>query len=268
MAAGQEEKFQREVSLRRVFDLGFATIAAQPFTTLGLAFVAGALPSRFFEIVQDVPLRQLLAGASRAGAVGLSLASIAVSVTLAAVGEGALAVPVWCQAAKRTAGFGESLGAVLSVLAWVLATGAMTGIAEMAGLILLVVPGLVLTCIWAVSVPIVVAEQRGPFAALRRSAYLTKNARWKVFALLMVNLGVSLAMWFLLPRLMLVLPHTPAGIEPRVLGFELPLLPNLVVLTVQTVTGCVFGCLWSALYIELRDWKEGPPAHTLAEVFR
>jgi hypothetical protein len=49
------------------------------------------------------------------------------------------------------------------------------------GLVLLIVPGVLILLRWSMAGPAMVAENLGVFAALRRSAELTKNHRWPIF---------------------------------------------------------------------------------------
>jgi len=51
------------------------------------------------------------------------------------------------------------------------------------GTILLIVPGVILAMAWSVSFPALVLEDRGVFAAFKRSADLTRGKRWSIFLL-------------------------------------------------------------------------------------
>jgi len=75
----------------------------------------------------------------------------------------------------------------------------VVGISVAIGLILLIVPGLFLLTIWAVSAPAVVLEGKGVLDALGRSRELVKGNGWNVFGvivlvwLLMIGLGLVAA---------------------------------------------------------------------------
>jgi hypothetical protein len=256
-----------EVSLGRVFNLAFATIAAQPFTTFGLAFIAGALPSRLVEIAREQVPPLIFDRFGILGNIVVALGVLLVVVAVGAVGQAALVPPVWCRAEKRRVGFGESLAAVASALGPLLLVGFLTGFGVALGGLALVVPGLILACVWAAAVPAVVVERRGPLEALRRSADLTRHARWRVFALLLLQGVVSVAIGFVVRRLLFALAATPAYFVVDVAGVRLSVATQVLQALVQTVTQLVFGCLWAALYIELRDCKDGPPTDALAHVF-
>lgn len=69
-----------------------------------------------------------------------------------------------------------------------------------AGLILLVVPGLVLMTYLAVTVPAVIREDMGPFAAIRRSVQMVRGNAWRVFAITLLYFVPSLFVESSLPE--------------------------------------------------------------------
>ena len=69
---------------------------------------------------------------------------------------------------------------VLSVLTW-------------GGLLLLLVPGIFLMTVFAVSLPAAAAEDLGPFASMGRSAELTRGYRWLIFETMLVTWAAILA---------------------------------------------------------------------------
>lgn len=58
------------------------------------------------------------------------------------------------------------------------------------GSMLLLVPGLIAVTLWAASIPAMVDQNLGPWAALQESRRLSKGARWKIFATLLICLLV------------------------------------------------------------------------------
>ena len=257
----------RGPSIGRVLRLAFDTIAAQPFLTLGLAFLVAALPSR----VMDYGMRwaePLIQGRlSTGGRVSAYLAMAFVATALSSIGQAALVAPVWCRAMNRRAGFGESLRAMFAVLPTVVVVSFIFDAVAALGFAALVVPGIIAICAWAVAVPVLVAEQCGPIEALRRSAYLTRHARWNVFALLVIDFAVALLIGLVSKRLLLLVPDSWTTLGQWIFGIDVPLVPYLITCLIQMVTVAMFGSMWNALYIELRDWKDGPPRDALAEVF-
>jgi len=76
----------------------------------------------------------------------------------------------------------ESLNVVLRGF-WPLIGLALAGLLTLVGLMLMIVPGLILSTLWFVVLPACIVEQRGPWASLRRSRELTRGHRWKVLRL-------------------------------------------------------------------------------------
>ncbi|MGX6448275.1 hypothetical protein ACVU7I_09450 [Patulibacter sp. S7RM1-6] len=71
------------------------------------------------------------------------------------------------------------------------AVALFTAVAQFLGFLLLIVPGLVLMTIWAVTAPVVVMERTGPFTALDRSRELVRGHGWQVFLVLLLVLLLS-----------------------------------------------------------------------------
>ena len=94
-------------------------------------------------------------------------------------------------AGPRPARLRECLGEVTG--AWLVASFAVLG-----GMLLFVIPGLCLTVMWIVCVPVIVIERAGPLAALGRSRQLIRGHGWTVFGLLVVLSVMENAMSFVL----------------------------------------------------------------------
>lgn len=134
------------------------------------------------------------------------------------------------------------------------------GMALVIGFILLIVPGIVLAVFWAVAAPVLVAENRGVFASLERSADLTKGHRWALFGLLVIYAVLS---WII-------------GIVVAVVGGALGALatgamsgPVMMVINaiINVLSGVVGSAGAASLYFELRSAKEGAIAEDLLAVF-
>lgn len=74
-----------------------------------------------------------------------------------------------------------------------LAVGVLAGVGIGLGLLLFIVPGVILACIWVAVGPAVVEERRGIGEAFGRSAELTRGSRLNVFGVLVVLFLVELA---------------------------------------------------------------------------
>ncbi len=135
-----------------------------------------------------------------------------------------------------------------------------------AGMMLLVVPGLILMLMWAVVVPAAVIERTSVTASLSRSAVLTKQRRWRILGvLLLAGLAIGVVN-------MVVLGVVSATIG---LGFASGAgalaTPDPTLLVAQWLIGGVtlsfIACLIATLYYFLRREKEGVDIDQIASVF-
>jgi len=129
------------------------------------------------------------------------------------------------------------------------------------GFMLLIIPGFILLLMWAVAVPALVIERDGVASAFRRSAELTKGARWKILGLFLLLAAIY---WLLSTLVGLV----GLGMyNAQNVGSDLP-IANLVG---SVIVGTIFNMLWGtiqpSLYVELRQWKEGHDVDNLERVF-
>jgi hypothetical protein len=80
-----------------------------------------------------------------------------------------------------TAAAGESLRRGLRLLPKVFVVTLLYIIITLVGYVLLIVPGIIFSLMYAVAVPVAVLENRGPFESLKRSAALTEGYRGLIF---------------------------------------------------------------------------------------
>jgi hypothetical protein len=129
----------------------------------------------------------------------------------------------------------------------------------MAGMLLLVVPGIILGCATAVAIPACVAEGKGPIASLRRSFALTRGHRFELFAaFLVVLLATSMVNMFA----QVVLTLVTATLAPR---FAPLLMLPLVAMYAFMYTLPIM--LPAVAYHDLRVAKEGVVTADLLKVF-
>lgn len=136
------------------------------------------------------------------------------------------------------------------------------------GLILLIVPGIMIGVAWCVAVPALVAERTGVFGAFSRSAELTRNNRWRIFALFIVVWVILfvISMVFGLVTAGSMAASVATGADPVAIALS-PV--NIVVSVIQQTISAVIGAAFTAvLYVELRKAREGTGAQWLSEIFR
>lgn len=133
----------------------------------------------------------LIAGAlatllDRASA-GLSLFSLLIDTVAGAVVTGMVVELVAdIQDGRRDASAGQLIRAVQPVLGQLILVAFVAAVAEVVGLVLLLVPGLILITVWFVFAPVVVLEHPPGLQSLRRSRELVRGNGWQVFSVILI----------------------------------------------------------------------------------
>ena len=140
----------------------------------------------------------------------------------------------------------------------------LQGLAMTVGFVFLIIPGFIVMTMFFVAVPAAVAEHQGPFAALGRSAELTKGYRWRIF-------GAGLLAFLLLFAVGIAF-GVAAGTFPFTLSGELvhtvPGTPAMVIGSLFEAVQYLFILVFAAvLYHQIRVAKEGSSAEEIAAVF-
>lgn len=133
----------------------------------------------------------------------------------------------------------------------------LTGLAAVAWLPFLLVPGLYLVARWFVIVPVVAIDGAG-WRALGRTASLTKGYRWPLVGLFLLNLVLILGIGIV------------TGILEELLKISLPFGGSiaLAVATISAIFTYAFSATITALaFVRLRDIKESGGSSSLEAVF-
>lgn len=125
------------------------------------------------------------------------------------------------------------------------------------GLMALIIPGLILSCVLYVALPVVVVERTGIFQSLGRSAELTKGNRWKILALVIIAYFISAIVEVASETINAVAGQT--GSAEIIAG-----LIGLVLFVLSTTWSAV---LVAVAYNDLRVAKEGISTEQIAAVF-
>ena len=254
------------LSAGRVFERAVAAVRTNPTVILGLALVVGALPTLvvtylFVQMGMMSPAAlqsgAISPGAIAAAALFTSLASLVIS----AIVQGALTRAAIGATEGKQVSFGESLGTGLRVVLPLIGLAIVTAVGVMFGLILLIVPGVILALMWSVAVPALVVERRGVFDSLSRSNQLTKGAKGTVFGILFV---VFIAYWVVSMIFGVV---GLAAYNPASAAGGMTVMNVIGGAILNTLFNAAWGTVQPALYVELRQLKEGTSVEALEEVF-
>ena len=242
------------LDIGRVIQLTFASIGQNlgPFAILALICVG--VPAFFLS------LSQLLV---KDGNPGTGFLAIAVSglVYLAGVyvmqagaihGSVAAADGSRPQAAEL---FRSGLRLILPLFWLALVMGLAIGL----GMLLFLVPGIILFCMWAVATPVRVVEGGGFASALSRSAKLTKGSRWTIFLLGLIFFVGSMVINLVVTGVSAVTVSGGAAV-----GAMFAALFSALVAVALSVVGAAGAAV---LYLELRRVREGVTPESLARVF-
>ena len=225
-----------EFSVASVLGRTFATLLDNPLVFFGLPLLA-ALPELLVGFFGSAP---------RYGGPGLVLI---ISGILGLIIQGAMAYAVYQVLRGQGASLGESLRKGLNRVIPLIIASILVWILIRIGYILLIIPGLILTCILSVTIPACVVERLGPVDSMNRSAELTKGYRLRIFALIVIGVLA----WILF----LIMPFFVSSGRPS------PIVLALLGVPVQA-----FQAVMAAIiYYDLRTVKEGVSLESLANVF-
>jgi hypothetical protein len=189
---------------------------------------------------------------------------------LGLITSAAVAYGVFQQMRGAPVALQQCLRVGLARLLPVLGVAITVGFLVVIGLVCLVVPGIILACIFAVAVPAAVVEKVGVGDALARSTALTKGSRLGIFLVMLVLgvLGVAagLVVDFLIPD-----PATPTTVAEAIErlqtmgeGLRLQVVVSVIA---QTVLGCLSAVSTVVMYHDLRVQKEHVDLEKIAGVF-
>lgn len=222
------------------------------FLTSALLIFAPVLAARAFLLTAAVdPGPWMLAG------LDLLTNLVLIPVTAAAVVFG-----VFRRLRGESASLGDCLRTGFRRAFAVALASLLMGLATVAGMCLLIIPGLIMASGLFVSIPALVVERRFSLDALHRSWDLTEGHRWQMFVLLVVmfliGAGVGAAVGYAAPR---GLHALGLSVEASLSGYQIIL--NLLLVPVYTFQAVLQG----VAYYELRVGKEGVDTEELAAVF-
>ena len=253
----------QKLDIGRVLTLGVGVLSKNAVPFFGLALVLAGLPGAYFQywllsvIGTEPALEDVLSMAFWWPIIGGVLASF-LSYTLL---QGALIGATVQHLSGRPVDLGRNVGGALTRIIPIILVSLLTGLCVVFGFLLLIVPGIIIYLVLIVSVPAMVAEQRGVLDSMSRSSDLTRGYRPMIFLFAFV-LGIFNSMISPLFEAIFTAIANALG----------PAAPAIYVLSAgaavsSALTGMIGAVMIAALYLELRRLKEGTSAETLVDVF-
>jgi len=175
--------------------------------------------------------------------------------------QGVLTRSTILQLGGRDPDLGASAMLALRLVLPIIGISFCVGFLIIGGIILLIVPGVMVWCAFSVSVPALVEERRGVFASMARSRDLTRGARLQIFLL-----GVLFWIFSMVIGGVVSVVTGATGLYPGGMMAD-PLIAGLGNGLGTSLTSVISTVVIAALYVELREVKEGASTSDLAEVF-
>jgi hypothetical protein len=218
---------------RAVPFIGLSLIAYAPGFIFGLAITASS------------------PGPSSAGVLGFI--TIIIRLACSSLANAAIIYGVVQELRGRGFTFSDSLrigfGRMGAVVGLSLLVGLLVGLAA----ILLLVPGLIVWCVYAVAVPVCVVESLGLRASMTRSSFLTKGNRWRIFGIFVLILIASIVVGAII-----------GFIAGKTGGIHLVQVASFLI---EAVVGSFNAVAVGVLYYQLRVAREGADIEKIASVF-
>lgn len=250
----------RRMSIGRVFNRAFAALGANAATMFGIAFLFSALPIALLSLWQtgNGPSRDYVANAAGMG--GIYLASF----VLTQLAQGGLVRATIAHSDGRTVSFGTCVATGARFALPLLGLGLVMGFALLLGFAFFVIPGVLLYLAWAVAAPALVIDRTGVFGAFGRSGFLTRGARWNVFGIGLV----LLLLYYVLIAAVGIVTVAVTGLPTATSGVAaFGTLSTVLTALSTTISTAVAAAIQTSLYVELRDWKDGPQVDQLSDIF-
>jgi hypothetical protein len=162
----------------------------------------------------------------------------------------------------RTLSVGEAYSSVLSRVGGLLGLGILVSLGVFAGLLLCVVPGIILSLMWALATPALIVEGVGPTEAMGRSKQLASRNLGKVFLVGLVAGLIGLVASLPFSGLSAVASELlKASGQPTIVGI---VVSQLIALPGAVLVGPIQYLAIALLYFDLRIRKEGFDLEMLA----
>jgi hypothetical protein len=251
-----------QMSIGRVFERAFATIAHNPLVVLAIAVVLGGIPSALVAYLGHAFRADALAStADRAAVWGAMFFSWVLSIVIGAIVQGAMTRATVAEGEGQKASFAECVAAGARVFLPLIGVALLFGLGITVGTILLIIPGIIVMVMWSVAAPAVVVERDGVFRALSRSQELTKGSRWKIFGLFLVLLVIYIVIFSILGLAGL------SSMRNAAVTGNFTIVNFISSLISSALINLLWGTIQPSLYVELRQANDGGSLESLEDIF-
>jgi hypothetical protein len=254
---------QAKADVGRVLGRGFSALKANFLPFLAVSLLLAGLPSFLTQYWMmrsfDLSDPAFLTSPVYWGGVAAGLLVYLLAITLLG---GVVTRSTILELSERDPDLGGSVLLALRLLPALIGLSLVLALLFLAGLLLLIVPAFMVYCATIVAVPALIEERRGVFGSIGRSRALTRGSRWRIFLLLVL-------FWVFASVIQNV-----ASVLGGATAFDMsrtampdPLRASLVIAIGTSISTMIVAVVTAALYVELREVKEGASASELADVF-
>jgi hypothetical protein len=202
--------------------------------------------------------------------IGLGIAAALIGIVGNAALQGAVIHGSVSDLSGKKATFGECLTTGLRFFLPLFCIGLIVAISCFFGYLVFVVPGVLLGLAWCMAAPAEVIERTGIFAALSRSADLTRNHRAAIFGLIIIFFATVFVAQLIINAVDTIAFGVSGGLSfgARPSGMSTFFaVQSAVAVALQVVISSLASAGLAAIYFELRQAKEGVGVDQLAAVF-
>jgi hypothetical protein len=235
-----------------------------------LAFAQISLMGDMFSLQGSADPNAALATLFSPLRIGLGVAGFLIGIVGNAALQGAVIHASVSDLSGKRATFGECLTTGLRFFLPLFCIGLIVGICCFFGYLVFVVPGVLLGLAWCMAAPAEVVERTGIFAALSRSADLTRDHRGAIFGLIIIFFVVL----FIIQTVINAFDAMAFGFSGAVMTAggapdmrNFIAIQSVVAVVLQVVVSSLASAGLASIYFELRQTKEGVGAEQLAAVF-
>lgn len=259
--------YERPAAFRigRVFGDTFSVFGRNFGLCVGLAAIFSGLPTFLYELWTGDQVEAALMAETGAApspptfdatSILGGLAAFIIYMVLASILQAALVRTTIEDLNGQQPTFGDALSRAVSVLLPIIGLSLLLYLGIGIGFALLIIPGIYLLVRWSAAVPVLVHEQLGILASIKRSSELTKGSRWRIFGLFIIMIIAISALQLALGLLFLAV---------------IPIVGNIIatalVALLSAVSSVIASIAMAVSYVELRYVKEGTDVKELAEIF-
>ncbi|WP_430416878.1 hypothetical protein [Parasphingorhabdus sp.] len=239
-----------QIDISRVLNNTFGVIGRNPVIFLGLSLLIVGIPNLIVQLAQGDPAASLAILDSPA-AIFEGVSGFFLSIFFSVVLQATLIVATLNDLAGKPINLGHCIKTAIRKFLPLIGMSILVSVGIGFGMILLIVPGIILALMWLVATPVMMAENKGIFASLKRSAQLTSGSKMILFILLIGFIIVAIII----------------GLIGNMLSFWSAFMIAIVGALVNTAIGAIQGAGVASIYIDLRTAKEGADTGSLADVF-